>query len=234
MSFFLANVLQGLHPVLKAFLYLVLISAVLLAPVQRTNRSLPLLCLLLLLPLISPVSIPKLLRAIIRTIPLIFLLTLSRLLVHHSREAAWYFGLVLVLKMSAVLLVTFTWASLLSIQELAALMRQCRLPNSFTAVLFFGLRYFGLFSEEMNRFERALKSRAPMRLGWGRRIRTIMHGTAHFFLRAFSRSEKIYAAMLSRGFTGSLEMLPFRTIRAVESLVVLIFSVAVLGVVLWL
>lgn len=230
----LSTAFAGVHPALKTILFLAMIIAVLFVPVYRLARSLPLLCALILLPLISSVSIRKLVRGILQVFPLIVLLALSRLLIHHRQEAAWHFALIMLLKTSAVLFVTFIWSALLSIQELAALLRQYRMPQSFTAVLFFGLRYFGLFAEEMTRFGQALASRAPMRLGWRRRIRVVMHGAAQFFLRAFSRSERIYAAMLARGFSGSLVMLPLRSLRIGETLAVLALSAVILGVTLWI
>jgi cobalt/nickel transport system permease protein len=79
------------------------------------------------------------------------------------------------------------------------------------SVLTFAYRYIFLFSDEAERMRRAKKSRTFKRQKPTDGIKTLVPMVSHLFLRAFERAEKIYAAMLSRGFDRKIETLtPFK------------------------
>ena len=82
-------------------------------------------------------------------------------------------------------------------------MRAFRIPHVFLLILAFLYRYQFLLVDEAERMLRALQSR-------GYRARSLLHARVigsllgMFLLRSYERSERVYAAMASRGFEGNL------------------------------
>jgi len=81
------------------------------------------------------------------------------------------------------------------------------MPNIFTTQSAFMLRFSNLLGQEAARTERARRSRTPGRLrtGW---FRTLGQQAALIFLRGWRRSQRVYQAMLARGFTGRFPAAP--------------------------
>ncbi len=88
-----------------------------------------------------------------------------------------------------------------------------RLPPVLVAILSFAYRYLFVMIDEAQRMLRARESRSAeipgQRSGgsiiWRARVVGQMVGT--LFIRAYERSERIYLAMLARGFTGEIRLL---------------------------
>jgi cobalt/nickel transport system permease protein len=87
-----------------------------------------------------------------------------------------------------------------------------RMPKSLVAVIGFMYRYLFVMADEAVRMIRARSARAPQNVKgtrpsfvWQGRVAGAMVGS--LFLRALDRSERIYAAMLSRGYDGHMRTL---------------------------
>ena len=80
-------------------------------------------------------------------------------------------------------------------------------PPIMISVLIFAYRYVSLFSGEAERMRLAKKSRTFKKQSLKNKIRTLVPMTSQLFSRAFERTEKIYAAMLSRGFDRKIQTL---------------------------
>jgi cobalt/nickel transport system permease protein len=101
-------------------------------------------------------------------------------------------------------------------------LRALRLPEVMVAILSFAYRYLFVMVDEAQRMLRARESRAaelPGRKGggsiaWQAAVVGRMVGT--LFLRAYERSERIYVAMLSRGYGGELRALKSRPLSSGE------------------
>ncbi|HEX2293841.1 MAG TPA: cobalt ECF transporter T component CbiQ [Actinomycetota bacterium] len=78
-----------------------------------------------------------------------------------------------------------------------------RMPRAFTSVAGFMARYAGVIGDEARRMRIAQQSRgyAPR---WLWQARAAGSAAAALFVRSFERGERIYVAMLSRGYAGSL------------------------------
>lgn len=76
-------------------------------------------------------------------------------------------------------------------------------PNIFTTLLSFMYRYSFILIDEMQRMKRARDSRC---FGgrWFWQLMTIGHMVGTLFLRSFYRGERVYLAMLSRGYHGTM------------------------------
>jgi len=91
-------------------------------------------------------------------------------------------------------------------------MEQLRLPRVMTMILSFMYRYIFVLIDEVMRMRQARDSR---NFGGGRlwQLRTIGNMIGTLFIRSYERGERVYAAMMARGFDGqtrTLESLSFR------------------------
>ncbi|MGD8821747.1 MAG: cobalt ECF transporter T component CbiQ [Anaerolineales bacterium] len=114
-----------------------------------------------------------------------------------------------------------------------------RLPNSLVAVIGFMYRYLFVMADEALRMLRARSARAPHVPGgsrpsvvWQGRVAGAMVGS--LFLRALDRSERIYAAMVSRGYDGHMRTMQHFQMRASDWAILLVIFVAAAAPVLFL
>ena len=102
------------------------------------------------------------------------------------------------------------WLSILSLILLTATtrfssllrgMEQLRLPRVMVMILSFMYRYIFVLVDEVMRMRQARDSR---NLGGGRlrQIRTVGNMIGTLFIRSYERGERVYAAMMARGFDG--------------------------------
>lgn len=109
------------------------------------------------------------------------------------------------LSVQIALLLTFTT----SFHDLLDAMRELRLPRVMVAIIGFMYRYLAVIGDEAQRLMRARAARSAVAVGvagggsiaWRARVTGGMVGS--LFLRSYERSERIYAAMLARGFEGT-------------------------------
>lgn len=133
---------------------------------------------------------------------------------------------------------TLLLAATTHFSDLLHALRALRLPSALVAILSFAYRYLFVLVDEAERLLRARESRAaalPGRrsggsLGWRAAVVGRMVGT--LFLRSYERSERIYVAMLSRGFSGELRTLQTRPLSSVEQGVLLVGGALLAGIVL--
>jgi len=87
--------------------------------------------------------------------------------------------------------------------ELLKGMERLRIPHLMTTLLSFMYRYIFVLMDELQRMRRARDSR-----GWSGKwlwqIKVIGHMIAALFLRSYERGERVYAAMLARGYDGGV------------------------------
>jgi cobalt/nickel transport system permease protein len=88
-------------------------------------------------------------------------------------------------------------------------LKQLKVPSQFVLIIGLMWRYLFLISDEVERMLRARASRSAMKKGrknsaglilWQARVTGGMAG--NLFLRSLERSDRVYAAMLSRGYNG--------------------------------
>jgi cobalt/nickel transport system permease protein len=120
--------------------------------------------------------------------------------------------------------------------DLLVAMRAVRLPR--LLVMLFGLmwRYLFVFADEGLRLTRARAARSGQsdlagakaggNLAWRARVTGGMAG--NLFVRAFERSDRIYMAMLARGYDGEVRSLPLPAIRRIHWVVWIAGSILLL------
>lgn len=84
-----------------------------------------------------------------------------------------------------------------------------RVPALFTAIATFMVRYLELVVDELGRMRVAMTSRGydPR---WISQARPIASAGGALFVRSYERGERVHAAMLSRGFSGTMPSLNHR------------------------
>jgi len=94
-------------------------------------------------------------------------------------------------------------SSTTSFPELIKGLERLRTPRIFTILLSFMYRYSFILIDEIHRMKRARDSRS---FGgkWLWHSKVIGHMVGWLFLRSFRRGERIYLAMLSRGYQGTM------------------------------
>lgn len=103
-------------------------------------------------------------------------------------------------------LATILMAQVTPFRHVLSAMRRLGVPVTLVATLQFMYRYLFVLSEEMDRMVKARRSRSFRRSGrldWG--LLTSLIGV--LFLRTFERGERVQAAMLARGWDGSVRSL---------------------------
>jgi cobalt/nickel transport system permease protein len=88
-------------------------------------------------------------------------------------------------------------------KDLLYALERLHIPQAFTLLLTFLYRYVGVMGTQLTAARRSVLSRAP---NMSARKQVLLYGNlaGAMLVRAHDRGERIYAAMLSRGFTGSL------------------------------
>ena len=114
-------------------------------------------------------------------------------------------------------------------------MRSLRLPRVLVAIAGFTYRYIFVIGDEALRMMRARAARSGTgrdRAGggvlWRARVTGGMAGS--LFLRSIERSERIYDAMLARGYNGEVRSLRPPVLRASDVLVALPFALALVAI----
>lgn len=132
----------------------------------------------------------------------------------------------------ATMLVTST-----SFPDLVSAMRSLRVPKVLVSVISFMYRYIFVIADEALRLHRAREARSASPKGaaqgsiiWKTRVLGGMIGS--LFLRSYERSERIHAAMLSRGFDGDIRTMSSRELGLGDFLVIGAFLIYLLTVLL--
>jgi cobalt/nickel transport system permease protein len=83
-------------------------------------------------------------------------------------------------------------------------MESLRFPRVFVTMTSITYRFMFLFVNEAYRMVLAKESRTTKRLRWRENLKLLANMIAILFIRAYERGERVYLAMLSRGYTRRL------------------------------
>ncbi|HEX9774279.1 MAG TPA: cobalt ECF transporter T component CbiQ [Actinomycetota bacterium] len=101
---------------------------------------------------------------------------------------------------------TLTLAATTPLPSIIRGLERLRVPRVITSVAAFMIRYLDLLADELHRMKIARLSRGyDPRWLWQARAIAATAGT--LFIRAFERGERVYLAMVSRGYAGSMPSL---------------------------
>lgn len=105
-------------------------------------------------------------------------------------------------------------------------LERMRMPKVMVMILSFMYRYIFVLTDEVLRMKQARDSRS-----FGdkrsRQIKTIGNMIGTLFLRSYERGERVYAAMVSRGFDGEIRTLSCMTMRTADLLYTFSFLIII-------
>lgn len=113
--------------------------------------------------------------------------------------------------------------------RLIAGLEKLRVPRVFTLITSFMYRYSFLFLEEYQRMRRAMASR-NYRGRWLWQSSVLGHMLSSLFLRSYSRAERVYVAMVSRGYAGTMGPTVSLTFRATDGAFLVTMAVLLAGI----
>ena len=159
--------------------------------------------------------------------PFFFLLTASAaLLFVDGGEVRFSSAL---LRGGAAVLAGVLLVSTTRFTELVEALRELRMPRVVTAVLGLAYRFLYLLTDEIAQLRRAAASRNAV---FSRRV---MYGfAASALMRSLARSERVYGAMLARGYTGDVvslrpQPLDVRSVLFVVALAAVVSAIVVVA-----
>ena len=119
-----------------------------------------------------------------------------------SRSGLWVFWNVIIKSCLGVFSIILLYSTT-PFPHLVKGLEKLGTPRVFTVLLSFMYRYSFLLVDEIHRMKRARDSRS---FGgrWFWQLKTIGHMIGTLFLRSFHRAERVYFAMLSRGYHGAM------------------------------
>lgn len=135
------------------------------------------------------------------------LLALSPVVLLSGGMRAWQAGdaaagMMVVAKAGIVILLFAILTTTTPVSALLPAMRRMGLPNAVGSVIALMERYVHLMGEELRRMYRARASRAAHAMGAINRFHSEGQLFGALLLRSWNRSDRVYHAMLARGFTG--------------------------------
>ncbi|HEY7629004.1 MAG TPA: cobalt ECF transporter T component CbiQ [Ilumatobacteraceae bacterium] len=98
---------------------------------------------------------------------------------------------------------TIVLASTTSVPDLLAAFERLRAPRTLTMIASFMIRYADIVTDEMRRMNIARVSRGD-NPRWLWQARAVGSSAGALFVRSYERGERVYLAMASRGFDGTL------------------------------
>ncbi|MFL2674702.1 MAG: cobalt ECF transporter T component CbiQ [Candidatus Actinomarina sp.] len=84
-------------------------------------------------------------------------------------------------------------------------LQKLRLPSIIIAIMSFSIRYIDVFIDEFKRVKISMQSRGYIEKG----IKTLLpiaYASGAMLIRGYERGERVYLSMISRGFTGVIEL----------------------------
>lgn len=176
---------------------------------------------------LSGVPVRYLLKRVVITSPLLLSLIVfpplfSREVVGRVGGVAVTTGMLnaanLALKFCLCLLATLVLTSTTRFDRLLRGLQWMGLPRVLVVQLSFLYRYLFVMADESIRMRIAGESRLLRLAPLGRRLRAVGGAIGVLFLRTLDRSERIYAAMASRGFDGTVRILSELRFRPADAL----------------
>lgn len=239
----LDSLIHRLDPRTKLITSLAFIVAVVLTPVSNWRVFAFYFCLIAALLIISKLPPLYVLKRSLVVFPFVLLVAIF-IPFFKSGEVAgsyniwlWqvsvtYNGLLILANV-----VVKAWLSILSLILLSATtkftellkgLRQLGVPRVIVLILSFMYRYVFVLVDEVMRMRRARDSRnfGGSRL---RQLRTIGNMIGTLFIRSYERGERIYAAMLSRGFDSNIRSLRQLSFKRVDAYFGVAFGLALIA-----
>jgi cobalt/nickel transport system permease protein len=184
-----------------------LIVAVLFVPPDRTFAFFALFFFTAILMGISQVPLAYIVGRTLVLLPFVLLAGLAR---PWSNGLDWARFAVIVLRSTLCLIILVLLTNTTRFAELLRGLRRLGCPRILVVNLAFLYRYVFVLTEEVLRMRQARDCRRVSRLPLKIELKTLGSMLGTLLIRSFERAERMYQAMLSRGYTGALPIMDAR------------------------
>lgn len=236
-----SSLIHQLDPRIKLILTISFILIISLIPVGIWPVYLILLALVISLEILSELGVHQVMKRstlalpfILAALPLVFYtkgaiaysLTIGSWEIIATHEGITRFASI-AFKSWLSVQVAIVLASSTTFPDLLIAMRTLRVPRLLVAIFSLMWRYLFVLADEALRLMRARSSRSGISTGSSKKIgrsiawrAKVTGGMAgNLFVRAIERSDRIYTAMLARGYDGEVRSLPFSPLRRLDWLI---------------
>ncbi len=124
-------------------------------------------------------------------------------------------GLITV-RATAAVLVIFTAVSTARFHVTLKALQNLRVPQTAVQILAFSYRYVFVLLDELRRMRAAARARAAGSASWSRNLHNTGSMIGMLLVRSFDRTDRVYRAMLARGYTGSVRTLSDFRLRSID------------------
>ena len=225
------SLIHRLDPRTKFMAALAFILAIALTPPGRWQAFAVYFCLIAVLVLISKVPVLYVLKRSLVIMPFVLLIAVFIPFFKEGEVAGsyniWLWQVSVTYSGLQVLwnILAKAWLSVLglilltsttSMAKLLDGLERLRMPRVLIMILSFMYRYIFILVDEVMRMKQARDSR---NFGGGRlwQIRTIGRMTGTLFIRSYERGERVYTAMLARGFNGHSRTLNHLSLKPADA-----------------
>lgn len=111
-------------------------------------------------------------------------------------------------------------------------LERLKMPDVIITLLSFIYRYVDVLRAQIVSMRRAIASRGSATSGW-RLVRLYGHLAGNIFIRSYERGERVYAAMVSRGYTGTMPATDRIAMRAADALALTTVLLAALALLIY-
>jgi len=238
----LDSLIHKLDPRTKLITSMLFILAVALTPPNRWQAFAVYFCLIAILVLFSKVPVLYVLKRSLIIMPFVLLIAIFIPFFKEGEVAGsyniWLWQVSVTYSGLQVLenILAKAWLSILSlilltsttkISNLLEGLAQLRMPRVMVMILSFMYRYIFVLVDEVLRMKQARDSR---NFGGSRlwQLRTIGNMIGTLFIRSYERGERVYAAMLARGYTGHNQTLNRHNFRPMDAYFGISFGLAII------
>ena len=151
-----------------------------------------------------------------------------------TREGVDLAGL-LTLKANAIVIAVIALLGTSPLHLLAVACRAMRFPEKLVGVFLLAVRYFQVMHNEYLRLRRAMRARGFTAKLSANTLHAVANLVGSLLVRSFDRAERVYKAMLCRGYTGVVHVkgsFSLKKIDAALAVLMLVLS-ALVGVLQW-
>jgi len=218
------KLIHRLDPRVKLLSMCFFVLAVIFTPYQRPLKFMMYFLLLLLLAVMDRIPFRAAVGRLLLLVPLLLFLGLSAVLFGGNKpqenvNILWNITVKSGLTFLSLLVLTLTT----DFYDLVKILELVKLPQVIPSLLSFAYRYSFLFLGEAKRMLTAKEARSFGKKNKIEEIRTLTRLLPRLFLRALDRSERIYAAMLARGYKGSIQTLKYFNLQKADFVFIFLF-----------
>lgn len=124
-----------------------------------------------------------------------------------ATQGGFLFALSITLKANAIVLATIAILGTSEVFSLAHALVHMKMPKKLVYLFFFFYRYISVLHEEYTTLKRAINVRAFRPKTTTHTYKTYAYLVGMLIVRSYDRSQRIYSAMLCRGFTGKFPII---------------------------